>query len=70
MAKRERFFDCAFEHARNEYRFHIRAWTPDEAGEHLRAALREDGVREDGTLVVRDRRGSIVFRSAYAPGLP
>ncbi len=66
MMKRERFFECACAHDRNEYRCHIRAWTPEEASEHLRLALREDGVRDVGTLLVRDRRAAVVVRSDYA----
>ena len=63
--RRERFYECTFVQERNEYRFHVRAWSPEDAAEHLRAALRDDGVREAGTLLVRDRKGSVVAQREY-----
>jgi hypothetical protein len=63
---RERFFECVFAPDRNEYRFHVRAWSAEQAEEHFRASLRENGVREPGTLLIRDRKGVEVLRSGYA----
>jgi hypothetical protein len=63
---RESFFECVLAQDGNEYRFHVRAWTAEEAEQHIRASLRENGVREPGTLVVRNRRGAEVLRSGYA----
>ena len=70
MAPRERFFVCVFEQDRNEYRFHVRAWTAEEAEAHLRASLREDGVRDPGSIVVRDERGAVLASSPYRFDVP
>lgn len=66
MRARESFWECVFNPDGNEYRFHVRAWSAEEAEEHLRASLRENGVREAGAILVRDRRGVDVRRSGYA----
>ena len=50
---------------RNEYRFHVRAWSAEQAEAHFRASLRENGVREPGTLLIRNRKGVEVLRSGY-----
>ena len=63
---REKFFECVFAPDRNEYRFHVRAWSAEQAEAHFRASLRENGVREPGTLLIRDRKGVEVLRSGYA----
>jgi hypothetical protein len=62
---REAFFECVFAPARNEYRFQVRAWDAKEAEEHLRASLRDNGVREAGALLVRNRNGVEVLRSGF-----
>jgi hypothetical protein len=63
---RENFYECVFAPERNEYRFLVRAWNAKEAEEHFRSSLRENGVREAGTLLIRDRKGVEVLRSGYA----
>jgi len=63
---REKFFECVFAPDRNEYRFHVRAWSAEQAEEHFRASLRDNGVREPGTLLIRNRKGVEVLRSGYA----
>jgi hypothetical protein len=63
---REKSYECVFAQDRNEYRFHVRAWNAQEAEEHFRASLHDNGVRDGGTLSIRDRRGAEVLRSAYA----
>lgn len=75
MPAHERFFECILVADRNEYRFHFRAWTPDEAEFHLRRELESWGVALPGELRVVDARGRVVLSSAYAPpssatGLP
>jgi len=62
---REKFFECVFAPDRNEYRFHVRAWSAEQAEAHFRASLRENGVREPGTLLIRNRKGVEVLRSGY-----
>jgi hypothetical protein len=66
MAKRESFFECIFSPDGNEYRFHVRAWNAREAEEHIKASLRDNGVREAGTLLILDRKGAELLRSGYA----
>jgi hypothetical protein len=66
VASRESFFECIFNPDGNEYRFHVRAWNAREAEEHIRASLRDNGVREPGTLLIRNRKGSELLRSGYA----
>jgi len=66
MASRERFFECIFNPDGNEYRFHVRAWNAAEAEAHIQSSLRDNGVRENGALVIRDRKGAEVLRSRYA----
>jgi len=66
---REKFFDCVFSQDRNEYRFYVRAWDPLEAEGHLRALLRDNGVRPPGTILIRDADGTELHRAEYrAPG--
>ncbi len=67
MAKREPFFECVLVADRNEYRFHLRAWTAEEAELHFREELRSNGVTASGELQVLDRNGGLARRSAYAP---
>ena len=62
---REDIFECVFAPDRNEYRFHVRAWSAEQAEAHFRASLRENGVREPGTLLIRNRKGVEVLRSGY-----
>jgi len=66
MRTRERFFECVFAQDGNEYRFHVRAWSATEAEAHIRASLHDNGVRDAGILVVRDRKGSELLRTEYA----
>jgi hypothetical protein len=66
MATREKFFECIFSPDGNEYRFHVRAWNAKEAEESIRTSLHDNGVREAGTLLIRDRKGSELLRSGYA----
>jgi len=64
-AAREKFFECVFSQDRNEYRFHVRAWDPQEAEEQLRASLRDNGVRPPGTILIRDTDGTELLRAEY-----
>ena len=66
MATRESFFECIFNPDGNEYRFHVRAWNAHEAEESIKASLRDNGVRENGALLIRDRKGAELLRSTYA----
>jgi hypothetical protein len=66
MATRESFFECIFNPDGNEYRFHVRAWNAREAEETIKASLRDNGVRENGALLIRDRKGAELLRSTYA----
>jgi hypothetical protein len=66
MATRENFFECIFNPDGNEYRFHVRAWNAQEAEEHIKVSLRDNGVRDSGTLLIRDLKGAEIRRSAYA----
>jgi hypothetical protein len=66
MTTREKFFECVLALDHNEYRFHVRAWTPEEAQEHLCASLRENGVQETGVLTVLDGRGVELRRITYS----
>jgi hypothetical protein len=59
---REQFFECTFASGRKEYRFHCRAWDPDEAGAHFRSLLLKDGVVDPGTLMIRNLRGQVLRR--------
>ncbi len=66
MATRESFFECIFNPDGNEYRFHVRAWNAHEAEETIKASLRDNGVHDSGSLLIRDRRGAELLRSTYA----
>ena len=63
---RENSYECIFAQDRNEYHFHVRAWNAKEAEEHFRASLHDNGVRDDGTMSIRDRKGAEVLRSDYS----
>jgi hypothetical protein len=65
--RRERFFECVFAVERNEYRFHLRAWTPEEAAYQLDAELRENGFAIPGELHVLGSRGEVLLSVEYAP---
>ena len=60
------FYECIFSPDGNEYRFHVRATDPRDAEAHIRTSLRDNGVREAGTLLIRDRKGAELIRSGYA----
>lgn len=62
---REQFFECTFASGRNEYRFHCRAWDPDEAEAHFRSLLASDGVADPGTLLIRNLRGQVLRRGDF-----
>jgi hypothetical protein len=66
MSTRERFFECVLSQDREEYRFHVRAWSARDAEEEARASLRESGVREPGMLRIRDPKGVELVSSSYA----
>jgi hypothetical protein len=68
MPRRETFFECVLVVERNEYRFHMRAWTATEAGQLLHRELQQVGVHECGELRVSDRKGSVLYRCSYQPG--
>jgi hypothetical protein len=65
--KRERFFECVFAADRSEYRFHLRAWTPEEAAYHLDEELREAGLAIPGQIRILDSRGKTVLSLEYTP---
>ena len=67
--KRERFYECVFVADRNEYRFHLRAWTPEEAAEHLRTELDENGVSIPGEIRVMDRQ-KVLLTLDFSPRQP
>jgi hypothetical protein len=69
MNPRESFYECIFNPDGNEYRFHVRAGNARAAEEHIQASLRDNGVVQAGTLLIRDRRGAELLRSRY-PGDP
>ncbi len=54
---REPFFECVLVSDRNEYHFHIRAWTPADAEVAFTDELRADGVTSSGELWVLDAKG-------------
>ncbi len=65
MTSREPFYECMFVSERNEYRFHVRAWTADEAEAHLRSALESSGLTAEGEPRVLDSKGRLLRRSAF-----
>lgn len=67
MSRRETFFECALVVERNEYRFHVRAWSATEAGQLLHDELQEIGVLDCGELRVLDAKGGVLHRCAYLP---
>jgi hypothetical protein len=67
MSLREPFFECVFVSGRNEYRFHVRAWTAEEAECHLREALQSHGLVARGEVRVQDARGRLVRRGRFEP---
>ncbi len=67
MSRRETFFECAFVVERNEYRFHVRAWSATEAGQLLHEELQEIGVQDCGELRVLDAKGGVLHRCPYLP---
>jgi hypothetical protein len=66
MRSRQSFYECIFNPDGNEYRFHVRAGSARDAEKHIRNSLRDNGVREAGSLLIRDRKGAEVLRSGYA----
>ena len=52
---------------RNEYRFHFRAWTPEEAAQHLTDQLAENDVEVEGEIRVLDANGAVLLRRGYGP---
>ena len=65
MSGREKFFECVLVLDGSEYPSHVRAWDAKEAEEHLRASLREGGLRRRGTIFVRDGNGELLRSSTY-----
>ena len=65
-SSRGTFYECIFSPDGNEYRFHVRATGPRDAEANIRTSLRDNGVREPGTLLIRDRKGAELIRSGYA----
>ncbi len=70
MAKREDFFECTLACDNNEYRFHFRAWSGEDAEAHFREALQANGVTFPGTLMIRNPQGQVVRHAAYTPTAP
>jgi len=69
LSKRESFFECVFVSDKNEYRFHFRAWTPEDAAKHFRDALRSNGVTSTGALLIRGPEGELLRRVPYDPAV-
>jgi hypothetical protein len=67
MPKREPYFECVFVADRNEYRFHFRSRSAEEAERHLRDELQEWGLDVSGEVRVVDARGRVVRCSTYGP---
>jgi hypothetical protein len=67
VTTREPFFECVLVCDRNEYRFHFRAWSAEQAELHLREELLEAGARERGEVQVFDTKGRLLRRGAF-PG--
>jgi hypothetical protein len=62
-SSRESIFECVLAADRREYRLHVRAWSATEAEERFRASLGESGVRDVGSLRIRDiRRVHVLLR--------
>ena len=66
MSSREKFFECVLSQEKDEYRFHVRAWSARDAEEEARASLRDGGVREPGTLRFRDSKCVELVQASYA----
>jgi hypothetical protein len=69
MPSRVPYFECVFVADRNEYRFHFRCPSAEEAERHLCEELREWGLAVAGEVRVMDARGRVVRRTAYDPPL-
>jgi len=69
MGLRESFFECVFLSDRNEYVFHFRGWSAEEAEAHFREALIGDGLLVAGAIEVRDARHKVLRRSKYLPDM-
>lgn len=67
MPNRDPYFECVLVADRNEYRFHFRSPSAQEAERHLRDELREWGVDVSGEVRVLDGKGRVVVRTAYWP---
>lgn len=65
--RRETIFACALVTNAGERTVHVRAWNPRTAGEMLLEALLASGIRDRGTIVVRDAKGRDAWRAAYDP---
>jgi hypothetical protein len=65
MDRREAFFECVYAADRNEYVFHLRAWSAEEAESHLRERLRGFGLVTSGTVLIRDPKGRVVLSSDF-----
>ncbi len=68
MSRREPFYECVLISERNEYHFHVRAWTAEEAEAHFRALLHESGVIGDGTVCVLGLKGTVLRSSPFTLG--
>jgi hypothetical protein len=62
--EREAFFECSFSGAHDHLTTLVRAWTADEAEDRFREILLEEGVREQGSIVVAPER---LRRPAHGP---
>ena len=67
MPNRDPTFECVLVVDRNEYRFHFRSSSAQEAERHLRDELREWGVESSGEVLVLDGKGRVLLRSPYLP---
>jgi hypothetical protein len=64
---REKSFACALVTGAVEKTVYVRAWNARMAGEVLLESLLASGIRDTGTIVVRDAKGREAWRAAYPP---
>jgi hypothetical protein len=64
---REKSFACALVTGAVEKTVYVRAWNARMAGEVLLESLLASGIRDTGTIVVRDAKGQDAWRGAYDP---
>jgi hypothetical protein len=66
-SRREKSFACTLVTGADERTIYVRAWNASSAGEALLEALATSGIREPGTIVVRDAKGRDAWHCVYDP---